>query len=466
MSITLFPDQEYLVQEALKLTNNAKKHTNVLITSPSGSGKTFIIAELIHRLLKLGFKQEEILVISPTYEISEQIYDRINLALDTFKHNVLILGSVLTSRLDDDEETKLPIKIIIVDEAHHTEAKTYKKTIAKFPSAIVFGFTATPMRNDEKELSDTYDHMLSGLSISELIKAKRLSDYKYILPKTEDMPIVSKYLNLDSTVFASQHKKNKLERKIYSSIVDTWIEHAHDRQTILFASSIEESKLIADEFKMFGVKAEHVDGSVMDMEERSHIIERFRKGKIQVLCNYGLVSEGFDVPEASCVVLARPTNSVILHLQQCFRAMRVGKDFNQKAIIIDHVNNIARFGDLKINRGWSLTMDEAQKALAKTGKDTRSKKKAKNYDVDYLSITDAEMIALANVTSPFFDEAVEKALKLPKESEIDKINGFREFAKIQKKYHIQSPKGAPSWACMMAIHFGYATDNMIEAVAS
>ena len=111
-------------------------------------------------------------------------------------------------------------------------------------------------------------------------------------------------------------------------------------------------------------------------------------------------------------------------------------------------------------------MDEAQKALAKTGKDTRSKKKAKNYDVDYMSITDAEMIALANVTSPFFDAAVEKVLKLPKKSEIDKINGFREFAKIQKKYHIQSPKGAPSWACMMAIHFGYATDNMIEAVAS
>ena len=272
MSITLFPDQEYLVQEALKLTNNAKEHKNVLITSPSGSGKTFIIAELIHRLIKLGFKQEEILVISPTYEISEQIYNRINLALDTFKHNVLILGSVLTSRLDDDEETKLPIKIIIVDEAHHTEANTYKKTIANFPSAIVFGFTATPMRNDDKELSDTYDHMLSGLSISELIKAKRLSDYEYILPKTDDMPIVSKYLNLDRTIFASQHKKNKLERKIYSSIVDTWIEHAHDRQTIVFAPSIEESKLIADEFNMFGVKAAHVDGSIMDMEERSNII--------------------------------------------------------------------------------------------------------------------------------------------------------------------------------------------------
>ena len=113
MSITLFPDQEYLVQEALKLTNNAKEHKNVLITSPSGSGKTFIIAELIHRLIKLGFKQEEILVISPTYEISEQIYNRINLARDKLNNNVLILSSVLTSRLDDDEETKLPIKIII-----------------------------------------------------------------------------------------------------------------------------------------------------------------------------------------------------------------------------------------------------------------------------------------------------------------------------------------------------------------
>lgn len=82
MSITLFPDQEYIIQQTLELIDNGNIHENVLITSPSGSGKTFIITGLIKKLIDLGFEQKDFLVIAPTYEVAEQISNRINSALN------------------------------------------------------------------------------------------------------------------------------------------------------------------------------------------------------------------------------------------------------------------------------------------------------------------------------------------------------------------------------------------------
>ena len=87
MSISLFPDQEYIIQQTLELIDNGNTHENVLITSPSGSGKTFIIAGLIKNLIDLGFVQKDFLIISPTYEVAEQISNRINSALAAKKEN-------------------------------------------------------------------------------------------------------------------------------------------------------------------------------------------------------------------------------------------------------------------------------------------------------------------------------------------------------------------------------------------
>lgn len=242
------------------------------------------------------------------------------------------------------------------------------------------------------------------------------------------------------------------------------MKHAKNRQTILFAPSIEESKLITDEFQMFGINAVHVDGSTIDSENRFNIIKKFRQGDIKILCNYNLVSEGFDVPNVSCVILTRETNSVIMHLQQCFRAMRIGNDVKQKAIIIDHVQNINKFGKLEINRGWSLTMSQAEKALAKTGRDTRSAKKAKNYDINYSTMTDAEMINLANVKNPQFEKDIEHILSLPKTTDSEKIKAFQAMVQLQRKYKIVSPRNMPTWSTIMALRYEFATDNIKNTI--
>lgn len=450
MPIELFPDQLYIVSECLRLTNNGSlKDNNVLVSSPSGSGKTYTITGLVTELLNQGFRQEEMLIVVPTYEIADQIDKRLKEGLDTKEHFIDILGSVKASNMDDLESPNY--KIIIIDEAHHSEADTYKEIMSKWSNAVVYGFTATPMRNDDRELSDTYKHMVSGLTVNELIKAKRLAQYDYYQPDHDDVSTFdSEYLHLDGKNYSSLKNPQKLTRTIYGDIVDNWLEKASDRRTIAFTSTIDESKLLADTFKIYGIRAEHVDGSQMDYATRAKIIEDFRNGHIQVLCNQGLISEGFDVPDTSCVILARPTKSVILYLQQCFRAMRIGSDPNQRAIILDHANNISRFGNINADRGWSLTMDQAQKALAKNAnKKKKGVKSDKPYDLEYNTISDAEMINLANVKHPQFEKDVEKALSIS-----EGTKSFKELSKIQTKYKIKSPSNTSmSWAYMMALHF-------------
>lgn len=466
MKPTLYDDQRYLLQMALHHIQNGTKRENVLVTSPSGSGKTYMIAGLVDRLLQFGFQPSEILIIPPTYEIASQIKNRlIQFVGEDVTQTIPILGSVVASRLNTQEHTA-PItynnprvvdkvdpvfKVIIIDEAHHSEAETYKEVLLHYPNAVVYGFTATPMRNDEKQLSSTYQHIVSGLSIKELIKAGRLAEFDYIVPNhTRMVTFNSDYLDIDGKDFDAIYKPQKLDRVLYGDMVDTWLQHARDRKTICFVPSIEESHLLAKLFVKQGIKAAHVDGSTMSFEERNHIIKAFRSGDIQVLCNQGLISEGFDVPDASCVLLARPTNSVILHLQQCFRAMRRDpKNPQQKAIILDHANNISRFGKLDADRNWTLTMDAAQKALVKTTKLPKQVMKDK-YDIDPYVVTDSEMIQLAKVTNPYFEADVERVLIL---EDVD-MKPFKELCRIQRQYHIKSVYNK-SWAYLCALHFGF-----------
>lgn len=445
MAITLYDDQVYLIQQTLYLTQNATNKEHTLITSPSASGKTYIIAGLVQKLIEQGHKSENILVLTPTREITEQIDNRLKEALNTDPHAVAISGSV--SALNTIKETSKTFSVIIIDEAHHTEADTYKEVITLNPDALVIGLTATPVRNDDRSLADTYKHIVSGLSVKELIKAGRLSEFDYYVPDHKNnTAFTSQYLTVDDKHYSSVKNQQKLERITYGDIVNTWLEKADNRQTIVFTTSIEESRQLAELFKVYGVRAEHVDGSQMPEDDRVDVIKQFRNGYITVLCNQGLVSEGFDVPNVSCVVLARPTRSVILHLQQCFRAMRVGKDPNQKALIIDHANNISRFGTLDADRGWSLTMEKASNAI-KTINNPNGNTSTQPRDLDYEHLNDVDLIELAGVTNPDFDRAVEEALLL------EGMASFNAFVTIQRTYNIRIGKDK-SWAYAMAEHHG------------
>jgi hypothetical protein len=137
---------------------------------------------------------------------------------------------------------------------------------------------------------------------------------------------------------------------------------------------------------------------------------------------------------------------------------------NQKAIIIDHVQNMNKFGQLHVDRNWDLTMDDVQKAFARKGKDTRSKKKSKPYDVNYSTMTEAEMIKLANVTSPFFDKAVKDVLEMPKSTDNEKLKVYKAMVNLQRKYKIVSQPNMPTWSALMALRFNFATGIIVDTI--
>lgn len=213
-----------LRSEQIKIINELfnKIEENTIISSPSGSGKTYMIAETIKRLLNLNKKP---LIIAHTHEIREQIQKR----LSTFdiKTKIPIMSSVkgINSIIRDDLLYK-PTHIII-DEAHHTEAQTYQDFINYFKDATIIGFTATPMRNDNKSLANTYKRIIHGLSIKTLIKEHKLSEFEYFAPDFGkngiNSIIQSEYLNTDCGDFITGDELDNIySTNIYADIVETY----------------------------------------------------------------------------------------------------------------------------------------------------------------------------------------------------------------------------------------------------
>ena len=127
-----------------------------------------------------------------------------------------------------------------------------------------------------------------------------------------------------------------------------------------------------DEFNQAGIIAKHIDGET-PKNERDLAIQNFRQGKIMILCNVDLISEGFDVPDCNTAILLRPTQSLGLFIQQSMRPMRYME--NKTAIIIDHVGNVGRFGTPDMKREWTL---DPKKGSNTTVKDENPVKQCPN----------------------------------------------------------------------------------------
>jgi superfamily II DNA or RNA helicase len=130
---------------------------------------------------------------------------------------------------------------------------------------------------------------------------------------------------------------------IVGDVVENWLKLAEGRQTIVFAANVAHSRLLNDAFQRAGIKSAHIDGYERDLDVRTATINAFRAGKINVLCNVGVLTKGFDAPETSCIVIARPTKSLMLHVQMIGRGLRLAEG-KRDCIVIDHAGNCLRNG--------------------------------------------------------------------------------------------------------------------------
>ena len=427
MPIKLREDQMRLVECVLQ---NIKEDN--LVVSPSGSGKSYILAYLEKLLTEQGYL---VYVYAPTIEVREQLDDLMN----SNGSNNKTRGVVEEINSNNDAPDYL-----LIDEAHHSEADTYQLLFDKYPKAIKIGFSATPERLDGKGLDNSYQNIIVGKSVRELIDNHVLSDYRYYAPSTSkglQYSISSKYLEVEEGAFFKAVKKDSsYQKKIYADVLKTWIEKGENKQTILFAPSIAMSKNFAKEFNQNGIKAEHVDG-VMRKADRKDTLEAFRKGKIKVICNVDLISEGFDMSDADCVILTRPTESLAMFMQQAFRAMRYRE--GKTAIILDHANNIALHGEIDQIFDWKLE-----------GKNTKGENKGyertvwERFNSNAVFDESVELIEVIKDYNGLYDEKIKEAMKLAN------IEGLKILLEVEKQAKIVSI-GKYSWAYSFALKNGF-----------
>lgn len=335
---------------------------SLVIQQPCRTGKTVIMAEIASRATSKG---NRVLFIVHRIEIVEQV-------ISTFKQqdvdmNLCRVGMVqtITRRIDKLDKPDL----ILVDEAHHVLADSYLRIVDSFPDAVKLMFTATPYRMSGDGFDKVADGLIQGKQVKWLIDHKRLSPVDYYAPKGID----EKLLKTHHGEFSNSSISEAIKPKIYGDAVKHYLKLAKGSNAVAYCHNIDSAKKLADEFNKQGISAKEVDGST-DSETRSKIIADFKDGRIKVLTNVELFTEGLDLPKVDTVIQLRPTQSLSLFLQFSMRSMnyREGK----VAKIIDHVGNVERFGLPTQDRFWSLK--------------TKNKKSSKSNKSDVIPVTVCE----------------------------------------------------------------------------
>ena len=368
--ITLRPyqvDGENKIRQAF-----AMGHKAPLYVLPTGGGKTVLFASIAHSADRRG---KRVLILAHRVELVDQIVS----ALKQFDVNPDIIAAgyhnttgrvsnrsiavasvqTLIRRLD----LYPPPTMIICDEAHHaTAGNSWSEIMRHYDTAKRLGVTATPVRLDGRGLASTFDHLICGPNVPELIELGFLVRPRVFAPPTVDIS----GLHVRMGEYRAEETQALMDvPSITGDALSHYRKHADGLPGLAFCTSVQHAHHVADQFRNAGVSAIALDGGT-DKEIRRMAVQDFRDGKIKILASCDLFSEGFDVPGAHIGILLRPTQSEGLFLQQVGRLLRPAPG-KQNAIILDHVGNTQKFGMPDEARQWVLTSDIIHKAKKKAG---------------------------------------------------------------------------------------------------
>lgn len=344
--IELFDYQEDMkarIEKALCL------HRSVMAQMPTGTGKTYLLTAVIDSFVRANPKAK-VWIVAHRRELVSQIDETVRKFHSYSSATSSLLSSVkamsiqwLMRHYDEIEEEP---GLIVIDEAHHALAKTYKEMWERFPKAKFLGLTATPCRLNGKGFTDLFEVLVQSWGVPEFISKGRLATYDFVSIKSDGVTqrlidslqkrgADGDYQNKEMDMLLN--KKPSIER-LYRSLE----EYGKDRKGIVYAINISHAQKITKLYQEHGVKAIAID-SKTPAAERQQDIEAFKKGDIQVLVNVDIFSEGFDCPDVEFVQLARPTLSLAKYLQMVGRGLRVAKG-KKNCVIIDNVGLYRVFG--------------------------------------------------------------------------------------------------------------------------
>jgi DNA repair protein RadD len=400
-------------------------HKWVLLQAGTGSGKTVMAGQIIERTV---FKGKRAMFLVHRRQLVYQAarkFERMGIGVgiimageESDRHQPVQVGSIQTleARYLRKPEADVPVPaqadlfthpdsaapvraipqadIIVYDECHiGLEGQARLKEA--YPNTIVLGLTATPVRSDGRGLGLLYNEMVCAPTIAELTDMGFLVPVKYFAPHNPDLTGIK--------ITAGDYNERQLSQrmdtdKLVGDIVENWKRIAEGRRTIVFATSVAHSLHVVESFKAVGIEAAHIDAET-PQERRDEIFADLKSGRITILSNYMVLSEGFDEPSIACCILARPTKSVALYLQMAGRILRPvcldcqretvwnaatcvhcnSANVKRDSILVDHSGSVFEHGYITEFVEWALDpngkiQDRQKKAKKKKRKATTCEK--------------------------------------------------------------------------------------------
>jgi superfamily II DNA or RNA helicase len=335
----------------------------ILLVLVTGGGKTVVIADIIAAARARG---ERVLVLAHRRELITQTSQKlyavgvghgiVQAGFPSRPGEAVQVASIQTLHARAIRSAKMdlpPADLVVVDEAHHARSESYQRIVASYPAATLIGMTATPCRGDGRGLGNTFQVIVEGPPAADLIRDGFLVGTRVYAPARPDLRGVhTRAGDYVETELAERMDKPKL----VGDIVSTWLRIGERRPTVVFATGVSHSVHLRDSFRAAGVAAEHIDGST-PIEQRDAILADLKAGRVDVVCNAMVLTEGWDCPEVSCLVLARPTKSIGLHRQMIGRVLRPAPS-KIDALILDHAGAVFAHGFAEDAITWTLEEDQ------------------------------------------------------------------------------------------------------------
>lgn len=359
----------------------AAGNKRVVLVLSTGGGKSAIFAEIIHLARERGNRclflvHRRGLVLQMAETIKKHIGCEVGMIMAGHESDTeadVQVGTLQTfaRRVNLDELSCnrffVDAQVVLIDEAHTAVSKRTKDVLALYQGKVIIGCTATPMRADGRGLGEVFDALVDVAGVKELTEGGYLAPVRYFAPATPDLEKI-KVVRGDYELAELGKRMNT--PKLVGDIVENWTRIAPGKKTIVFCVNVKHAIAVCEAFNRSGIPSAVLTAKSSD-EDREAVFRDMENGNLLVICNVALYIEGMDVPDISCVVMARPTKSLGLYRQACGRGLRPAPG-KTELVVIDHGGVIEEHGLLCDEIEWSL--DGKEKAWRKKKKDEKEKK--------------------------------------------------------------------------------------------